>query len=116
MGSLKANAGKLGLVVALLAIAVAVHAFLDRGAPSRPDRIQFVCVATGKTFWLDRDRARILPLVSPDTHERTLLPCYRGADGSLRVSSRCGSLVKQLERDAVNRLVDPDTLIIRASP
>jgi hypothetical protein len=116
MEFLKANAGKLGLVVVVLAIAVAVHALSDRGTPSRPAKIQFVCVATGKTFWLERDRARILPLASPDTHERTLLPCYRDDKGSLRVSSRCGSLVRQLEQDAINRLVDPDTLTVRASP
>jgi hypothetical protein len=109
--SIKANAGKLGLLATLLAAAVAIYAYSGRGAPARSNKIQFVCVLTGKTYWFERDHPRILPLESPDTHKRTLLPCYQGEDGSLHVSSRCGSLLLRLEQDGINRFVDPETLV-----
>jgi len=115
MGFLKANAGKLGLVAVLLVAAIAFLAFGGGGKPSRSGKSQFVCVATGEIFWLER-KPRIPPAENPDTGQRTLVPCHENEDGTVSVSSRVRSVVKQLDDEGVNQYVDPETLVVRAAP
>jgi hypothetical protein len=115
MEFLKANAGKLGVVVVLLAAAIVFLSFRGGGKPSRSAKSQFVCVATGETFWLKR-KPRIPPVENPDTGQRTLVPCHENEDGTTSVSSRVRSVVTQLDREGVNKYVDPETLTIRATP
>lgn len=115
MDFLKANAGKLAIVAVLLLVAIVLLAFQGGGAPSRSGEVQFVCVATGEIFWLDR-QPRIFPFENPDTGEKTMLPCHEGEDGNIYVSSRCRKLVKEFEQNAVNKYVDPETLQVRTEP
>jgi hypothetical protein len=116
MPLLKANAGKLGLLAGL--VVVAVGAYLVRGSrtPTRRSKVQYVCIATGETFWLARGTCKILPATNPKSGEKTLVPCHKREDGRLQVSSRCRGLIRRLERDAVNKLVDPETLLVGAIP
>jgi hypothetical protein len=116
MPFLKANAGKLALVGGLLVAAVGLYAFQGNRAPSRKGKVQFVCVATGESFWFARGEKKILPVESPKNGEKTLLPCHEREDGSLQVSSRCRSLVEEFEQNAINKYVDPETLLVRTSP
>jgi len=114
---LKANPGRIALAVGLLSVLAVVFAVLQGGEqPSRPDKVRFVCVATGKTFWLERGAEKILPRKNPQTGQQTLLPCHEGEDGRLYVSSRCRSLVKELAKESVNQYVDPETLLVRSNP
>jgi hypothetical protein len=115
MEFLKGNAGKVGLVVVLLLVAVGLLLVRRERAPSRADKVHLVCVATGKTFWVDR-RPMVLPLDNPETGEKTLLRCYEGEDGALYVDRSCRDLVKQLDEDKVNQYVDPKTLRVRSDP
>lgn len=116
MEFLKANAGKLGLVAALLVAAIGVYLLAGSRGPSRKGKVQFVCVASGETFWVARGKSKILPLANPKSGAKTLLPCHKSDDGELYVSSRCRSLVKQLKEDGINQYVDPQTLLVRQSP
>jgi len=113
MEFLKANAGKLSLVAVLVLAAVGFYFLLGSRAPSRAGKVQFVCVATGKTFWFERGKSKILPLVNPKSGEKTLVPCHKSDDGKLYVSSRCRSLVWRLKEDGINQYVDPETLLVR---
>ncbi len=115
MESLKANAGKLSLVAVLLVAAIVFLFFRASSEPSRSGKSQFVCVATGELFWLKR-KPRIPPVANPKTSEKTLLPCHENEDGSISVSSRVRSVVEQLDKDGINKCVDPKTLVVRASP
>jgi len=105
MEFLKANAGKLGLAAVLLIAAIAFLAFGGGGRPSRSGKSQFVCVATGETFWLER-KPRKLPVV----------PCHENEDGTISVSSRARSAVRQLDEAGVNQYVDSKTLVVRGAP
>lgn len=116
MEFLKSKAGKVAIAVALLVVAIVLLALRGgSGEPPRADKSEFVCVATGKTFWLDRE-TRFFPFENPDTGEKTLLPCHEGEDGGLYVSAGCRDLVKQLDRDGINKYVDPQTLRVRTEP
>ena len=115
MEFLKANAGKLGLAAVLLIAAIAFLAFGGGGKPSRSGKSQFVCVATGETFWLER-KPRKLPVGNPDTGEQTLVPCHENEDGTISVSSRARSAVRQLDEAGVNQYVDSKTLVVRGVP
>jgi len=115
MPTLKANAGKIALIVVLLLAAGTVFLLWGRGHSPRSGKVQMVCVATGKTFWLER-APRIPPVANPETGQKTLLPCYQKADGKLYVDARYRGLIRQLQADGVNQFVDPDTLLVRAEP
>lgn len=116
MEFLKQNAGKLGVVTVLLIAAIAFFSFGGGGGtPSRSGKIQFVCVATGETFWLER-KPRAFPAENPDTGQKTLLPCSEGEDGTISVSRRLRSEIERLEKDGVNKYIDPKTLTVRAAP
>jgi len=115
MKFLKGNAGKACIVLVVLAVAV-VFFFLQRERPpSRGNQVMMVCVATGKTFWMER-KPMVLPLDNPDTGEKTLLRCHEDDDGTLYVDRICRDLVKQLDEAEVNQYVDPKTLRVRSAP
>lgn len=116
MPPLKANAGKLALLAGLLAVAVGSYFVWGDRPPARRSKVQYLCVATGETFWLARGACKILPGTNPRSGDKTLVPCHEREDGRLQVSSRCRGLIRRLERDAVNKLVDPDTLLARTAP
>ena len=112
----KSNAGKLTVVAVLFVVAIVLLVVRGGGGePSRSGKAEFVCVATGKTFWLDR-QPRIFPFANPDTGEATLLPCGEDENGEIHVSSRCRELVQQLEREGINKYIDPETLRVRTEP
>lgn len=116
MDFLRQNAGKLGLVAVLLIAAIAIYSFAGGGGtPSRSGKVQFVCVATGETFWLER-KPRILPVENPDTGQKTLVPCHEKEDGTISISTRIRSVVEQLEKDGINKYINPETLTVRAEP
>ena len=116
MPLLRANAGKLGLVAGVLAMAVGFHFSRGNRTPARQSKVQYVCVATGETFWLARGKYKILPVANPKSGRKTLVPCHERQDGKLQVNSRCRGLISRLERDAVSKLVDPETLLVRTIP
>jgi hypothetical protein len=108
------NRGKLSValaVVAVLGVGVVLYAQL-RGPRTLPNTVQFVCVATGKTYAISRDKVKRIPLDNPDTGERTLLP-YVERDGRLFVSDHYRESVAKLgER---NQHVDPETLAVQTA-
>jgi hypothetical protein len=115
MEFLKQNAGKLGLIAVLLVAAIAVFTLGGDGGPARSSTVQFVCVATGEIFWLER-KPRTLPVENPNTGQKTLVPCHESEDGTLSVSRRNHGLIGQLDKDGVNQHVDPETLVVRPAP
>lgn len=107
---------KLGAVVALMAAAFGIYAMRSGDPNARSNRVQFVCVETGKTFWFNRgEHSKILPLKNPETGQETLIPCA-DENGQLTVSSRCRGLVKDLTKQKRNKFVDADSLIVKAQP
>ncbi len=116
MEFLKANAGKLSLGGVLLVAAFAIYFLAGSRAPSRSGTVQFVCVATGETFWLERGKSKILPLENPKSGERTLVPCHQSDDGKLYVSGRCRSLIRRLKEEGIDHYVDPETLLVLEAP
>ena len=115
MEFVKKNAGKLGLVAVLLIAAIVFLTFGGGGRPSRSGKSQFVCVATGEIFWLER-KPRTFPVENPDTAQKTLVPCHENEDGTISVSRRQRSVVEQLDKDGLNQRVDLKALIVRAAP
>jgi hypothetical protein len=75
-----------------------------------PDQVQFVCVVSGETFYIDRDEVRV-PAANPSTGEPTLVPCYEDTNGVIRVSEHFRFAVDELGEK--NRYVDPETLAVR---
>lgn len=105
----KSNAGKVSLVVVLLA-AAGFFAWknLSGGELRRPDTIDFVCVTTGKVFHLPRDgKARPIPCENPETKSITLVPCME-RDGAVYVASRYRGTLRDMKD--VNKAVDVETL------
>ena len=103
---------KLGAAVVLLVVAGGLL-LLFRRSDTISRSVNFVCVASGQTFTIDRKRIDEVPLANPKTGERTLLPCYLD-DGVLRVSPRYrNSLLALAEK---NLYVDPNTLAVRSKP
>ncbi|MBU0641179.1 MAG: hypothetical protein KKB50_20155 [Planctomycetes bacterium] len=98
-------------VVVVLALVFLVYRL--RGNSPLPSSANFVCVATGKMFSIDRDDIRQVPLTNPDSGERTLVPCYE-RDGKLYVRSHYRGAVQRLSD--VNQYVDPESLEVRTSP
>ncbi len=84
--------------------------YSSRDANALPSRLTLVCVATGKTFTLDRSKVSMLPVRNPETGEYTLLICHK-RDGRWFVSERARQTLETLA--AVNRWVDPQSLEVR---
>ncbi len=115
MEAVKTNAGKIALVVIVLAAAIAMFAFQGSEKPARTGQVEYVCVKTGKTFWFKREPT-ILPRENPETHEKTLVPCHETEDGQLVIDPRQRAVIQQLEKDGINKFVDPETLVVRKNP
>jgi hypothetical protein len=111
-GFVARHRGKLSALlggVIVLAVGALVYAQI-RGARPLPDAVKFVCVATGKTYAISRDKIKRVPLDNPDTGERTLLPCVdRG--GKLFVSERYRDSLENLGEK--NHYVDPESLAVQ---
>ena len=105
--------GKLILAGVILLIAIGLFLFQARGGAELTDTINFVCVATGELYELDRGEIGGLPAVNPDTGQATLLP-YAEKDGRRFITRRKARFLKQLAD--VNKYVDPKTLEVRAAP
>jgi hypothetical protein len=114
MDFLKANAGKLGLAAVLLIAAAVLYSKFGGGhGPQRSSKVPFVCVETGKIFWLPRE-PRLPPVENPDSKKRTLVPCYEREDGKLAVSERMSSVLKDLSDQGLNKFVDLKTFEVTA--
>ena len=116
MDFLKANAGKLGVAAAFLVAAVAIYLMFGgySEGPSRSDKVRFVCVETGETFWIER-APHELPLENPETKRRTLIPCYEREDGTLAVSKRVSGILEDLKEQGLLKYVDQNTLSVKES-
>jgi len=113
VGSLKSNGGKLGVSAVLLLVAFGVYWVTMRGGHQRDNRIPFVCVETGDIKWVTRGKTMVLPLENPDTGKYTLVPCRKNEDGGYTVVKRYASVLKQLDKDGINKFVDSETLLVR---
>jgi hypothetical protein len=96
------------VVVVLVVAGVFFYRSWAGGSVVNPD-INFVCVATGQTFSIDRDKIHSIPLKNPETGEATLVPCVK-RDGKLYMDSHYRGVLKNLKE--VNRYVDEKTLEI----
>jgi len=105
--------GKLILAGVVLVIAIGLFLFQARGGAELTNTINFVCVATGELYKLDRGEIGGLPAVNPDTGQATLLP-YAEKDGRRFITRRKARFVEQLAD--VNKYVDTKTLEVRAAP
>jgi hypothetical protein len=107
--------GKLILAGVILLAAIGLFVFQSRGGAELTNSINFVCVATGKLYELDRDEVQGLglPAVNPDTGQATLLP-YAEKDGRRFITRRKARFLEQLAD--VNKYVDPKTLEVRVAP
>lgn len=112
-GVLTSRSGKI-LLASVLLLGAGALAYWNLKQQPISQNVNFVCVATGQLFALDRKDVVALPARNPKTGEDTLLPCVRDADGVLRVSGRYGAALQQL--GAKNRYVDPETLVVRRPP
>ena len=107
---------KLILVVAILAIAVGIYWRYGRARGPLADRVDFVCVATGKKYALARgDIPTILPAKNPKTGQLTLVPCEE-SDGKLIVKPRYAHLLDEPELAKANKYVDRQTLEVLDAP
>jgi hypothetical protein len=110
--ALNKQAKTLLAVVFLLAAAVILAGYFRQTA-GLPNSVNFVCVATGQKFSIDRTKLVEIPAKNPKTGEMTLLPCVMD-NGALFVSSRYrGSLEALGEK---NHYVDVETLAVRSTP
>ncbi len=104
---------QLGLiVVALVAAGLLAWWLWPSGSPIG-DTVSFVCVATGKTYELDRKTISSVPVENPETKKATLIPCVR-RDGKLFVDSHYRGVLAGLAE--VNQYVDKNTLGVKSAP
>jgi hypothetical protein len=103
--------------VGVLVVALAVAGVLTYRAMSGPEElsedVNFVCVASGKTFSIDRDNVTSLPVQNPETKQATLVPCVR-REGKLFVDRHYRSVLEELAE--VNQYVDKETLAVKSKP
>lgn len=102
---------KLIIVAVCLIAAVGVYAIRGGGEKKvRPDKIPFVCVETGKIYWIERKKGTVsFPLENPETHHRTLLPA-RQENGQWYVVRRYASGMSVPAKNGWVKAVDPETL------
>jgi hypothetical protein len=94
------------IVIVLVVAGVFYYRSWAGGPVVNPD-INFVCVATGRTFSIDRDKINSVPLKNPETGQATLVPCVK-RDGKLYMDAHYRSVLADLKE--VNRYVDEKTL------
>ncbi len=112
MPKLSANRWKFIAAAALLLTAAVVVALLLRGPQIGPGRVNLVCVATGRQFSVSASKIDAFPAKSPETGQRTLLPCET-RNGRVYVGGTYRVLLAELRE--VNKHVDPKTGEVRAA-
>lgn len=105
---------KVLLAVVFLAVAGGLIYYQVRGGTSLSEEVNFVCVASGQTFDLDRNSVSTIPAKNPKTGRATLMPCYREDDGVLHISPRYREELLKLGEE--NQYVDLESLAVRTSP
>jgi hypothetical protein len=101
------------LAVAAL-VAAGVMAWPHLQPPPGPaTEFNMVCVATGEVFVRTIEQAPMIPAAHPRTGARTLVPCTREPDGTVRITERYADAVRGELAD-VNRAVDLDTLLVKS--
>lgn len=116
MNWLKKHGLMLGLIVALAG--VGGYSIYRAAAGPKDDfsnKVRYVCIETGKVFSFPRGETRIPPLVNPDTKRATLLPCTV-TDDAVSVSDRYRGALREPELAALNKVVDLETMKVRAKP
>lgn len=110
------NARLMILAVGLLVVAAAIYWYAGRSTSPLPDKVRYVCMATGEQFTFSRAKMpNSVPGTNPKTGELTLLPVGE-VDGKLMVGGSGARAVKDPRFAEVNRYVDPDTLEVLAAP
>lgn len=112
----KSTAIKIVAAVVILAVAGAVIYFRGRGSTALPDKLTFVCVETGKLYYLDRGPSRVPPVTNPDTGRDTLMPCFKDEDGSYYIRRRSSEPLGALIAANLNHCVDPKSLRVDVKP
>ncbi len=101
------------LIIAIVCLVAAGGLYVIRGGGEkklRPDKLPFVCVETGKIYWIKRPKGTMsFPLENPETHHRTLLPA-REVDGQWFVVRRYASAMSEPAEKGWVKAVDPETL------
>ena len=105
--------GKLTLAALVFVIAGALLIYNFGRGGALPSGIQFVCVATGQTFRVDRTEINAVPFKNPKTGEYTLLPC-KSENGVTKIDPHYRQALVALGEK--NRYVDNDTLVVRSAP
>jgi hypothetical protein len=102
-----------GLIVAALVVAGVLAWWLWPSGSPIGDTVSFVCVATGKTYQIDRKNIVSMPVENPSTRQPTLVPCVR-RDGKLFVDPHYRDVLTGLAE--VNQYVDKSTLEVKSAP
>lgn len=105
---------KIVAVCVLLASAFGVYRWNFSGQKVQPDSVEYVCARTGKLFRVPRDgKARELPLVNPETQERTLIPVLRKENGEYVITNHRIQTVKRM--GDLNKVIDLETLRVKVA-
>ncbi len=108
---------KIIAVVALLVLSGGLLVYFNRSPSPLADSIEFVCVATGKTYRIDReDLPGMFPAENPDTGERTLLPVKTEDGKRIAIPRYAHEALRDPELAKVNKYVDPQTFEILETP
>ena len=108
---------KLIVVAVCLIAAVGLYVIRSGGQKQvRPDKLPFVCVETGKIYWIKRRGTMIPPVENPETKHRTLLPARKAQDGHWEVVRRYRNHLKPLTDQGLNKAVDAETGRVRNTP
>ena len=113
-GIFASDKAKLSLAAVLIIGAGGLLFWQFAGSGVIKNDVNFICVATGKTFSIDRKDVKSLPLENPKTGERTLLPCCM-RDGVLYVDDHYARLLFDKLREK-NRYVDTESLAVQTAP
>ena len=113
-GILANDKAKIVLVIALFAIAGGIVCYQVFRPGPLSDDINFICVATGAKFSIDRADVSCIPETNPDTGAATLVPCSLVENGVLKVNPHYRSVLEELGQE--NRYVDMDTLTVKTEP
>lgn len=101
---------KLASAIALFGVAGVIYYTNAHQPPLLPTEVNFVCVATGEMFRIDREKVTIIPAQNPKSGEFTLLPCVRREDG-VYVDQHYAPSIKRFAE--TNKHVDAKTLRVQ---
>lgn len=109
-----AERAKIGLVLVLFGVAgFFAYRYYTRPGPIS-NKISLLCVATGQTFWMSRERVDEIPLANPRTGEKTLIPCIIKEDSTVEIREHYHGAI-ELVADK-NKWVDPQSFAVRPPP